>query len=51
MIRSSLRDYLKNTLLIFKNWVPFTNFVSVIYNIQVDDAQDFDIVVPMYKLI
>ena len=29
----------------------FTNFIAKINNTQVDDAQDFDIVMPMYNLI
>ena len=36
---------------IFKNCAPFTHSVSVINNPQVDDAQDIDIVMPMYNLI
>ena len=35
----------------FKNCAPFTNCISEINNIQVDDAKDIDIVMPMYDLI
>ena len=36
---------------IFKNCAPFTNCISEINNIQVDNAKDLDIVMPMYNLI
>ena len=35
----------------FKNCALFANCVSEINNTQVDDAQDIDIVMPMYNLI
>ena len=35
----------------FKNCAPFTNCISEINSIQVDDAKDIDIVMPMYNLI
>ena len=35
----------------FKSCAPFTNCISKIKNTQVDDAQDTDIVIPMYNLI
>ena len=34
-----------------KNCAPFTNFVSEINNVQIDDAKDVDDVILMYKLI
>ena len=40
-----------NKKAIFKNCASFTNCVSEINNTQVDDAQDNDIVMPMYNLI
>ena len=40
-----------NKKVIFKNCVPFTNCITEINNIQVHDAQDIDIVMPMYSLI
>ena len=36
---------------IFKNCAPFTNWISEIKNIQIDKANDTDIVMPMYNLI
>ena len=36
---------------IFKNCAPFTNCISEISNIQVDNAKDLDIVMPIYNLI
>ena len=35
----------------FKNCTPFANCISEINNIQVDNAKDIDIVMPMYNLI
>ena len=35
----------------FKNYTPFTNFISEINNTQIDNAKDIDIVTPMYNLI
>ena len=40
-----------NKKVIFKNCAPFTNCISEINNIQVDNAKDIDIVMPMYNLI
>ena len=36
---------------IFKNYAPFTNCISKINNIQIDNAQYIDIVMRMYNLI
>ena len=35
----------------FKNCAPFTKCISRINNTDIDNAQDFDIVMPMYNLI
>ena len=35
----------------FKNNVPFISFISKINNTLIDNAEDLDIVMPMYKLI
>ena len=35
----------------FKNCAPFTNCISEINNMQIDNAKDIDIVMPMYNLI
>ena len=40
-----------NTKVIFKNCAQFTDCIAEINNIQEDDAQKFDIVMPMYNLI
>ena len=40
-----------NKKVIFKNCAPFTNCINEINNIQVDNAKDIDIVMPMYNLI
>ena len=40
-----------NKKLIFKNCAPFTDCISRINNMQVDDAYDIDVVMPMYNLI
>ena len=37
--------------LAFKNCAQFTNCISEINNIQIDNAEDIDIVMPMYNLI
>ena len=35
----------------FKSFAPFTNCLSRINNVQVDDASFIDVVIPMYNLI
>ena len=35
----------------FKNYAPFTKYISRINNKNIDNAQDIDIVMPMYNLI
>ena len=40
-----------NKKVMFKYFVPFACCISEISNTQVDDAQDIDIVMPMYNLI
>ena len=37
--------------IIIKNCTPFTNCISEINNIQIDNAKDIDIVTPMHSLI
>ena len=41
----------RNKGVIFKNCVPFTKCISIINNTDIDNAQDIDIVMPMYNLI
>ena len=36
---------------VFKNCAPFTNCISEINNTQIDNAKDFDTVMPRYDLI
>ena len=40
-----------NKKVIFKSCAPFTSFITLINNTQVEDAQEIDIVMPMYNLI
>ena len=40
-----------NKKVMFKNCAPFTNSISEINNMQIDNAKDIDIVMPMYNLI
>ena len=40
-----------NKKVIFKNCAPFTNCINEINNMQIDNAKDIDIVMPMYNLI
>ena len=39
-----------NKKVIFKNCAPFTNCISKINNTQIDNAENIDIVMPMYNL-
>ena len=41
----------RNKGVIFKNCAPYTKCISRISNTDIDDAQDIDIVMPMYNLI
>ena len=41
----------RNKGVIFKNCAPFTKFISRINNTDIDNAQDIDIVMPIYNLI
>ena len=40
-----------NKKVIFKNCAPFTNCISKINNIQIDNAEYIDIIMPMYNII
>ena len=40
-----------NKKVIFKDCATFTNYIRRTNNTQVDDAQDIDVVMPMYNLI
>ena len=41
----------RNKVIVFKNCAPFINCISEINNMQIDNAKDIDIVMPMYNLI
>ena len=47
------RDFIgiRNRFLAFKNNAPFTNCISKINNVLIDNAEDLDVVMPMYNLI
>ena len=42
---------IRNRLLAFENNAPFTNYISNINNVLIDNAEDLDIVMPMYNLL
>ena len=41
----------RNKGVTFKNCAPFTKFISRINNVDIDNARDIDIVMPIYNLI
>ena len=42
---------IRNRFLAFKNNAPFTNCISKINNVLIDNAEDLDIVMPMYNFL
>ena len=40
-----------NKEVFFKNFAPFTKCISKINNADIDNAEDLDIVIPMYNLL
>ena len=42
---------IRNRLLAFKNNAPFTNCISKINNVLIDNAKYLDVVMPMYNLL
>ena len=42
---------IRNRFLAFKNNAPFTNCISKINNVLIDNAEDLDIVMPVYNLL
>ena len=42
---------IRNRFLAFKNNAPFTNCISKINNALIDNAEDLDVVMPMYNLL
>ena len=53
LTKAANRDFIdvRNRFLAFKNNTPITNCISKINNILIDDAEDLDIVMPMYNLL
>ena len=43
--------HITNIFLAFKNNAPFINWISKINNVSIDNADDLDIVIPMYNLL
>ena len=41
----------RNNFLAFKNNAPFTNCISKINNVLIDNAEDLDVFMPMYNLL
>ena len=41
----------RNKNLVFKNNAPFINYISKINGEQIDNAEDLDVVMPMYNLL
>ena len=41
----------RNKAVAFKNNAPFINCISKINGVQIDNAEDLDVVMPMYKLL
>ena len=41
----------RNKAVAFKNNIPFINCISKINGVQIDNAEDLDVVMPMYKLL
>ena len=52
LTKAANRDFIdvRNRFLVFKNNAPFTNCISKI-NVLIDNAEDLDVVMPMYNLI
>ena len=42
---------IRNRILAFKNNAPFTNCISKINNVLIGNAEDLDVVIPMYNLL
>ena len=43
--------HITNRFLVFKNNTPFTNCILKINNVLIDNAEDLDVVMPMYNLL
>ena len=44
-------DAKRNKAVAFENNAPFTNCISKINGVQIDNAEDLDVVIPMYNLL
>ena len=44
-------DVKRNNAVAFKNITPFINCISKINGVQIDNAEDLDVVIPMYNLL
>ena len=44
-------DPKRNKVVAFKNNAPFINCISKINVVQIDNAEDLDVVMPMYNLL
>ena len=44
-------DTKRNKVVAFENNAPFTNCISKINGVQIDNAEDLDVVIPMYNLL
>ena len=42
---------IRNRFLVFKNNAPFTNCISKINNVLIDNAEDLDVLMPLYDLL
>ena len=53
LTKTNCRNFtdLRNRFLAFKNNAPFTNCISKINNVLIDNAEDLDIVMSMYNLL
>ena len=49
--RMLIENDVRNRSLVFKNNAPFTNCISKINNVLLGNAEDQDLVIPMYSLI
>ena len=48
---TNLDDGKRNKVVAFKNNAPFINCISKINVVQIDNAEDLDVVMPMYNLL
>ena len=48
---TNLDDAKRNKAVAFKNNAPFINCISKINGVQIDNAEDLDVVMPMYNLL